>query len=256
MARTDQGQAEDDPTAGGRSGWTMDDRAAARKGVAVGLAAAAYGISYGALAVAAGLDVWQTCVMSLLMFTGGSQFALLGVIATGGVAAGPTAIASAAVLGIRNGIYGIRVAPIIGAGWWRRFAAAWVTIDESAAVATTQPTLRSQRIGFWVTALSVFVGWNLTSLIGALIGNALGDVRVYGLDAAAAAAFLGLLWPRLRQLQTIAVASGAAVVAAVATPVLIPGLPVLVAGLVAVIVGAFNWFGSPDPQPEPPGLPT
>jgi predicted branched-subunit amino acid permease len=246
MARTDERGAE----------LRAADRAVVRKGLAVGFSAAAYGISYGALAVASGLDVWQTCVMSLLMFTGGSQFALVGVIATGGVAAGPTAIASAAILGIRNGIYGIRVAPIIGGGRWRRFAAAWVTIDESTAVAITQSTLRSQRIGFWVTAMAVFVGWNLTSLIGALIGNALGDVRVYGLDAAAAAAFLGLLWPRLRQLQTIAVASAAAVIAAVTTPVLMPGLPVLAAGIVAVVVGAFNWFAAPGVEAEPPGLPT
>ncbi|MCU1514555.1 MAG: branched-chain amino acid transporter permease [Microbacteriaceae bacterium] len=222
-----------------------EDTAAIRKGLAVGLSAAAYGVSYGALAVTAGLDVWQTCVMSLLMFTGGSQFALVGVIATGGVAAGPAAIASAAILGIRNGVYGIRVAPIIGKGRWRRFAAAWVTIDETTAVATTQPTESSQRWGFWITGLSVFVGWNVTSLVGALIGNSLGDVRAYGLDAAAAAAFLGLLWPRLRQLQTIAVAAAAAVIAIAVTPVLIPGLPVLVAGTVAIVVGAFNWFGKP-----------
>ncbi len=81
-------------------------------------------------------------------------------------------------------------------------------------------------------------------------------MRIYGLDAAAAAAFLGLLWPRLRQLQTVAVAAAAAAIAALSTPALIPGLPVLVAGIVAVIVGAFNWFGSPDPQPEAPGIPT
>lgn len=222
-----------------------DDRAAVRAGLAVGLSAASYGISYGALAVAAGLDVWQTCVMSLLMFTGGSQFALVGVLASGGAAAGPAAIASATILGIRNGIYGVRMAPIIGGSWWRRLTAAWVTIDESTAVATNQPTLRSQQIGFWVTAAATFVGWNLTSLLGALVGDALGDVRQYGLDAAAAAAFLGLLWPRLRQLQTIAVAAAAAVLAIALTPVLMPGLPVLVAALVAVIVGAFNWFAGP-----------
>ena len=222
-------------------------RAATRAGLAVGLAAASYGISYGALAVAAGLDVWQTCVMSLLMFTGGSQFALVGVIAAGGTAAGPAAIASAAVLGLRNGIYGIRMAPVVGHGrWWRRVAAAWVTIDESTAVAVTQPTVRSQRVGFWVTAGATFVGWNITSLIGALVGDAIGDVRQYGLDAAAAAAFLGLLWPRLAQRQTVAVAAAAAVVAVALTPVLFPGLPVLVAGLVAVVVGAFNWFGADD----------
>lgn len=228
-------------------------RAATRAGLAVGLAAASYGISYGALAVAAGLDVWQTCVMSLLMFTGGSQFALIGVIAAGGTAAGPAAIASAAVLGLRNGIYGIRMAPIVGGRrWWRRLVAAWVTIDESTAVAVTQPTLRSQRVGFWVTAAATFVGWNLTSLIGALLGDAIGDVRQYGLDAAAAAAFLGLLWPQLRQRQTVAVAAAAAALAVVLTPVLIPGLPVLVAGLVAIVVGGFNWFGNADPTAAPP----
>ena len=220
---------------------TDDESAAIRAGLAVGLAAAAYGVSYGALAVAAGLDIWQTCVMSLLMFTGGSQFALIGVIASGGVASGGAAIASAAILGIRNGIYGARVSPMIGRGRFRRFVAAWVTIDETTAVSTTQPTLRGQRVGFWVTAAATFIGWNITTLIGALIGDALGDVRQYGLDAAAAAAVLGLLWPG-----PPFVLFALAVVAALLTPALMPGLPVLVAGIVAVVVGVFNWLGRPD----------
>ncbi|MBX3117234.1 MAG: AzlC family ABC transporter permease [Homoserinimonas sp.] len=231
------------------------ERQARRAGLAVGLAAAAYGVSYGALAVAAGLDVWQTCVMSLLMFTGGSQFALVGVISTGGVAAGPAAIASAAILGIRNGIYGVRVSPIIGGRWWKRVAAAWVTIDETTAVSTNQPDLRSQRIGFWTTAACTFIGWNLTTLIGALIGDAMGDPRQWGLDAAAAAAFVGLLWPRLKQRQTIAVAAAAAVIALALTPVLIPGLPVLVAGVAAIVIGGFNWFSSPDGDEAGPSVP-
>lgn len=109
------------------------DRAArrlvVREALAVGIATAAYGISFGALAVAAGLDVWQACFLSLVMFTGGSQYALVGVLASGGVAAGPSAIASAALLGSRNVIYGIRMAPILGGGWWKKLAAAWGTID-------------------------------------------------------------------------------------------------------------------------------
>lgn len=224
---------------------------ARRAGIAVGLAAAAYGVSYGALAVAAGLDVWQTCVMSLLMFTGGSQFALVGVLATGGVAAGPAAIASAVFLGLRNGIYSIRVAPLIGGGWARKLLAAHLTIDETTAVAVTQPSVRAQRVGFWTTGAAVFIGWNLTTLAGALLGDAMGDVRMYGLDAAAAAAFLGLLWPRLKQLQAGAVAVGAAVVAVVFTPSMPPGVPVLLAGVVAVVIGAFNWFGRPPAAHHP-----
>jgi len=228
-----------------------NQRLAVRSGIAVGLATAAYGISFGALSVAAGLSIAQTCFMSLVMFSGGSQFALVGVLATGGVASGPAAIAGATLLGVRNGIYGIRTSPFIGRGWWKRTAAAWVTIDESTAVGLAQPTQRSRRTGFWVTGLAVFIGWNLTTLLGALIGDAIGDTRTYGLDAAAAAAFVGLLWPRLKHLQPIVVAVLAAVVAACVTPVLVPGLPVLVAALVAVLVGWFNWFGrAADVAPE------
>ena len=228
-----------------RSPRSPEDRAAWRASLSVALAVSAYGVSFGALSVAAGLDVWQTCVLSLIMFSGGSQFALVGVIAGGGAAAGPAAIAAAALLGSRNTLYAIRMAPIIGPGFFKRFAAGWITIDESTAVATAQPTTSSQRIGFWVTGIAIFIGWNLTTLIGALIGDLLGDVRQYGLDAAAAAAFLGLLWPRLSQLQPVVVAVGAAVVATVLTPALPPGLPIIAAALVAVIVGAFNWFGRP-----------
>lgn len=217
--------------------------AAVRAALGVGLAVSAYGVSFGALAVASGLDIWQTCVLSLLMFSGGSQFALIGVLATGGVAAGPAAIASATLLGIRNGLYSMRMSPIIGGPWWRRVLAGHWTIDETTAVGTAQPTLRGQRVGFWATGAVIYLGWNLTTLAGALLGDLVGDVRMYGLDAAAAAAFLGLLWPRLTSKQPVAVAVAAVVVAAVLVPWLPPGLPVLAAAVVAIVVGVTNVLG-------------
>ena len=223
-----------------------DRSSAIRASLAVGLAVSAYGVSFGALSVAAGLDVWQTCVLSLLMFSGGSQFALIGILASGGAAAAGPAIASAVLLGTRNALYALRVAPLIGGPWPKKILAAHWTIDETTAVSTAQPTLSAQRTGFWWTGAIIYVGWNLTTLAGALIGDLLGDVSQYGLDAAAAAAFLGLLWPRLRQLQPVVVAVGAAVVAAALTPVLPPGIPVLAAALVAVVVGLTNWFGRPE----------
>ncbi len=217
---------------------------AVRAALSVGLAVSAYGVSFGALAVASGLDVWQACVLSLVMFSGGSQFALVGVIASGGAAAGPAAIASATLLGVRNGLYSMRMSPILGGPWWRRMLAAHWTIDESTAVASAQPTLRGQRVGFWVTGAVIYVGWNLATLVGALLGDLVGDVRQYGLDAAAAAAFLGLLWPRLSARQPVAVAVAAAVVATALVPVLPAGLPVLAAAAVAVVVGVTNLLGA------------
>ena len=143
--------------------------------------------------------------------------------------------------------YAVRMSPVVGPGWWRRAAAAQLTIDESTAVAVGQPTVALQRLGFWVTGISVFVGWNLATLIGGVIGNAIGDVRAFGLDAAASAAFLGLLWPRLKQRQPLAVAGAAAVLCAVTVPFLPPGVPVLITVVVAVVVGVTNFLGSADP---------
>jgi predicted branched-subunit amino acid permease len=245
-------------TTRGASASAGPARAASRQGLAVALATSAYGISFGALATASGLDVWQTCVLSLLMFTGGSQFAFVGVVGAGGVGALPAAIASAALLGLRNAAYAMRLSPVIGGGLWRRIAAAPFTIDESTAVALAQDTPRARRVGFWVTGVAIYVGWNVSTLLGALLGDVLGDPRQYGLDAAAAAAFLALLWPRLRGRQAIAVGAAAAVVATVLTPVVMPGLPVVAGAVVAIVVGWTNWFGRPG-QPaaiarEPEGL--
>ncbi|MEW1833957.1 AzlC family ABC transporter permease [Microbacterium sp. NPDC079995] len=223
-------------------------RRAWRDSLGVALATSAYGVSFGALAVASGLDVWQTCVLSLFMFTGGSQFAFVGVIGGGGLPG--AAIASAGLLGMRNVAYGLRMSPVVGSGFWRRAAASHFTIDESTAVALAQTDAGARRIGFWVTGVGIYLGWNLTTLAGALLGDVLGDVRAYGLDAAAAGAFLALLWPRLRRRQAIAVGVAAAVVAAISTPLLMPGLPVLVAAVVALVVGWANWLGARETTSE------
>ena len=222
----------------------LETRRAWREALGVALATSAYGVSFGALSVASGLDLWQTCVLSLLMFTGGSQFAFVGVIGAGGLTAAPAAIASAGLLGARNVAYGLRMSPVVGRGFWRRAAAAHITIDESTAVSLAQTRLAARRVGFWATGIGIWVGWNVSTLAGALLGDVLGDPRAYGLDAAAAAAFLALLWPRLRRRQAVAVGIAAAVVATALTPVLMPGIPVLVAAVVAVVVGWTNWLGA------------
>jgi predicted branched-subunit amino acid permease len=206
-----------------------------RRALSVGLAASLYGVSLGALGVASGLTVAQTCVMSLLLFSGGSQFAFVGIIGGGGSAA--SAITASSLLGIRNGLYGLQLKPILGVRGLRRVAAAQVTIDESTAVAVTQDEPPEQRRGFWITGAVIFVGWNLTTFVGALAGDALGDPKQYGLDAAAAGAFLGLLWPRLSTREPVAVAVGAALVAAVLVPVVPAGIPVVAAAVVAVVAG-------------------
>jgi predicted branched-subunit amino acid permease len=215
---------------------TPDTRPAARQGLAVGFATGLYGLSFGALAVAAGLTVWQAVALSALLFSGGSQFALIGVLASGG--SGAAAVAASSLLGLRNGFYGVQMARILRPRGVTRAVAAQLTIDESTAVALAQAEPPQQRVGFWATGWSVYVFWNAMTLAGALLGNALGDPKAWGLDAAASGAFIALLWPRLASGPARRIALAAAAVALLATPWVPPGVPILLAALVAVLAGA------------------
>ena len=206
-----------------------------RTAVSVGVASGAYGVSVGALGVAAGLSVTQTCALSVLMFTGGSQFALVGALGGGGSLL--SGALSAVLLGARNGVYGVRLAPLLQVRGAQRFLAAHLVIDESTAVALGGEVhgVRAGRLGFWATGLSVFVLWNAATLLGALAGSEVGDPRDFGLDAAAPAAFLAMLAPRLRDRATWTIAVVSALVALAVVPLVPAGVPVLVAALVPAV---------------------
>lgn len=218
---------------------TPADRSAiVRDGLAVGVATGAYGISFGAISVAGGLDVWQTCALSLVMFTGASQFAFVGVLASGGAAF--SGAATALLLGTRNTLYGLRLASLLRLRGWRRAAAAHVLIDESTAMSVNRDSTPAARTGFLSTGISVFVLWNLATLGGAVAGEALGDPRTYGLDAAVGGAFLALLWPRLKERRNQLVAVLGAALATALVPHVPAGVPVLAAALVALVSGLFG----------------
>ncbi|MFE8957288.1 AzlC family ABC transporter permease [Streptomyces althioticus] len=199
-------------------------------GVAVGLS----GFAFGVTSAGSGLSLLQTCVLSLLVFTGASQFALVGALAAGGGAV--TAAAGAFFLGVRNAFYGLRLSQLLALPRAvRPFAAQWV-IDETTAVSLAQPTRRAARLGFLVTGLSLYVLWNLTTLLGALGADAIGDTKAWGLDAAGPAVFLALLAPMLRTGTERAVAALAVLLGLGLLPVLPAGVPVLVAALAAPVV--------------------
>jgi predicted branched-subunit amino acid permease len=208
-------------------------RSAVRDGVGVGVAVGVSGIAFGAASVTAGLSVAQTCVLSLLAFTGASQFALIGVIGGGGgLVAGSL---GAMLLGGRNALYGMRLAHTLDVRGWRRLLAAQVVIDETTAVATAQRGPEAARAGFRATAITLYLAWNLTTLLGAAGAARIGDPDVVGLDVLGPAAFLGLVWPRLTAGRTeLKVAAAAAVIAIGTTPLLPPGVPVMLAATAAL----------------------
>lgn len=210
-------------------------RSIIRDGLAVGVATGAYGLSFGAIAVTSGLDVWQACVLSLLAFTGASQFALVGVIGAGG--APLSGMVTGLLLGTRNTLYGLRLSTLLGFRGVRRVTAAHLVIDESTAMSVTRETREAARVGFLATGIAVFVLWNLSTFGGALAGHALGDPKAWGFDSAVGGAFLALLWPRLKDRRNQLCAALAVAVALVLVPVVPAGVPVLATAGVALGLG-------------------
>ena len=207
------------------------DRTALSVAFTVGL----YGAAFGAAGVTAGFSILQTCLLSILLFSGASQFAVVGIMGAGGAAV--SAIATATLLGFRNALYGLQMAPILKVKGLKRILAAQITIDESTAVATLQDNDADRRRGFYITGIGVYVFWNLFTFLGALGASAIGDPSVWGLDAAVPAAFCGLIWPRLKNKTHFVVSAVAIAWALLLTPVTAAGIPIITTVLLAVIFG-------------------
>lgn len=208
-----------------------------RDSLAVAIPVGTYGAAFGAASIAAGFSILQTCLLSLLLFSGASQFAVVGVMGAGGSAI--SAIATGSLLGFRNGLYGLKMAPILKLRGIKKVIAAQLTIDESTGVAIGQEPRgeEASRYGFWATGIGVYVFWNLFTLFGALGAQAIGNPSAWGLDAAVPAAFLGLVWPRLIDNKSRLVAITAALLALALTPIAPAGVPIIATVAIAVIFG-------------------
>ena len=207
------------------------DRTALSVAFTVGL----YGAAFGAAGVTAGFSILQTCMLSLLLFSGASQFAVVGIMGAGGAAI--SAIATATLLGFRNALYGLQMAPILKVSGIKRVLAAQITIDESTAVATLQENDADRRRGFYITGVGVYIFWNLFTFLGAVGASAIGDPAVWGLDAAVPAAFCGLIWPRLKNKTHFLVSAVAITWALALTPISPAGIPIITTVILAVIFG-------------------
>jgi predicted branched-subunit amino acid permease len=208
-----------------------------RDGLSLALTVGSYGTAFGAASIASGLNLWQTSALSLLTFSGASQFALVGVLGSGGTAL--SAVATSVLLGSRNALYGLRLAPSLKLKGLKKFVGAQLVIDESTAVSTAEERHGDEgmQFGFWITGIGVYIFWNLFTLLGALGARAMGDPATFGLDAAVPAAFLALLWPRLTGKRPWSVAVATIALVLVLVPIAPAGVPVIASALVALVFG-------------------
>lgn len=223
--------------------------------IGIGLYAAAFGASFGAVSVGSGLSLAQTMVLSLVLFSGASQFAFVGVSTAGGSPF--AAVPAALLLGVRNAFYGVPLTEILRPKGWHRLYTAHFVIDETTAMAVGQKTPAAKRYAFWATGLILFTLWQVGTLVGGLVGTAI-NPDDFGLDAAAPAVYLALLWPGLTTARARVVAIGGAALAVALIPLVPAGVPVVASAAVAIVAGlippkAGAVTGSPsdtDPLPD------
>lgn len=210
-----------------------DMRDVVRSSLVIGVASGIYAVSFGVLSVSAGGSVLQTCLLSLLVFTGASQFSAVSVISAGGSVA--SAVSGGLLLAARNGVYGLAVSPSIKGSLAKRMLAAQFVIDETTAMTSAAPDQRSKDWAFWSCAVLLFTCWNLGTLIGALAGSSI-DPETFGLDAAFPVVFVAMVAPHLATRSGRRAALIGAAVTIVLTPFLPVGLPILLSS-VGVFVG-------------------
>ena len=206
-----------------------------RTSLSVAFTVGLYGAAFGAAGITAEFSILQTCLLSLLLFSGASQFAVVGIMGAGGSAV--SAIATATLLGFRNALYGLQLAPILKVTGLKRIIASQITIDESTAVSTLQSNDSDRKRAFYLTGFGVYIFWNLFTFLGALGASAIGDPSVWGLDAAIPAAFCGLVWPRLKDKRLFLISACAIILALLLTPITPAGIPIITTVLLAVIFG-------------------
>lgn len=207
-----------------RTLWRTAGRRLVRDILALSVAAAFIGLSYGAIAVASGVPAWAVISMSLLVFAGGSQFLAVALLAAGSPVA---AVLGGLLLNARHLPFGLAVADVLAGSRPQRLIGAHLMIDESVAFAMAQGDAARRRAAYWLTGITLFVLWQTGTVLGVAIGSAVGDPAQYGLDAAFPAALLALILPSLRDAVGLRVAVLGSAIAVATTFFLPAGLPIL-----------------------------
>jgi branched chain amino acid efflux pump len=201
-------------------------RAGVRAVLPLCVAVAGFGISYGVLARAAGFSPAAAVLMSATTFAGSAQFASASILEAGGTVT--AAVLAAILLNLRYAPLGVSVAPVMTGGVLRRLVTAQLVVDESWAIANRGDGTfdRGRLIG---AGLALYGAWVVSTLVGALGAEALGDPAALGLDAAFPALFLALLWPQVRDRRAAAATLIGAGIAVALVPVSPPGVPIIAA---------------------------
>ena len=202
--------------------------------VVLGVAVTAFGMAFGATAVAQGLDPLKVIVLSTAAHAGAAQLGALAVLAAGGSPI--AAFATGMMVTARFIPLGLVVTRRFPPSLRTRLLATHVLTEPSGALAIMAPSDAEGRRIYWRVGLTLLGVWIVGSTIGALGGQFITDVRALGLDAALPVLLTGVIAPLLRE-RAMRRAAFTAALTAIALHTFLPvGLPVLIAAASGFLV--------------------
>lgn len=207
--------------------------------VPVWLGTVPFALAYAVTARGAGLSVWETCLMSLTTFAGASQFAAAGMF--GAHAGGLSIVLTTFLLNARHMLYGLSLAQQMPLTPLQRLTAAQFLTDEAYGVAVVNGARQPGSLNFAFllgAELSLYLSWNVSTLLGALAGSVLPPPEQLGVGVVFPLAFLGLLVPLISDRLGLLVALVAGLGAWGLSRVLPGGLVILAAGVGGALLGA------------------
>ena len=204
-----------------------------------------FAVAYAVTARAAGLSVLETCLMSILVFAGGSQFSAAGMFGAG--AAGVTIVFTTFLINVRHALYGFSLGREVPLSRGQRIVSAYFLTDEAYGMMMSQ---RERSFAFLLgTELSLFVSWNIFTLVGALAGSVISDPVKLGVDFIFPLSFTALIVPLLKTRNDLIVVTISGILALVFSRLLPGGFAIFATGVIGSLIGAWLTRGE-ELEPE------
>lgn len=177
-------------------------RAGAKAALPTGMGYLGIGLAFGVIAAAEGLSVFLVFLMSLLIYAGAGQFALIGLLVAGDSLSSITL--TIFLINLRNFLMGLHTATIFpqASNLQNLFIGGLLT-DESYGVMLGE-RLQTQEVSpDWMLGnnLLSYLSWVTATVLGALLGERVPDPYALGLDYALLAMFIGIFSSQFRGLE-------------------------------------------------------
>ena len=166
------------------------------------LAVAPWGLLAGSMAIEANLTPLEGQGLSAIVFAGAAQLVAIGMLKGGANLF--SILLTTLLLTSQHLLYGLSMRPVIAdlpLRW--RLGLGFLLTDEFFALTSQYDRQQFNRWYALGVGLCMYVGWNIFTLLGVVLGKSIPGLDQLGLEFSIAATFIALITPIVRNLPTV-----------------------------------------------------